>query len=280
MAANLRRVLLAGGDTNYPPFSEIDMKTSFLAGTALAGILAGTSAYAADVRVPLKAPIVAPQFSWTGCYVGGNVGIGAGHAEWTDIVPDGNIDNDLIARTARTAHTDMSGMVAGGQVGCDYQFNGSWVIGIAGSLNASDVTGTNMDQFNQTWTLRDKIDWYGSVTGRIGAAINTALIYARGAYAFAHNNFEIENSGVTLGTPSNTRTGWTLGVGVEWAFAPCWSAFVEGNYYRFGNNTETFANNLNFVMQPPLINVQPIAFETLTVGLNYRFGSQGILARY
>jgi outer membrane immunogenic protein len=272
---DVRRVLLAGDTSNA--LQETEMKALLRAGTALAGILAGSSAYAADIRM-IKAPPVAPQFSWTGCYVGGNVGLGAGHVEWTDPLPDGNIDNLLIARTARTAHTDMSGMVAGGQVGCDWQGGGNWVFGIAASLNASDVTGTNMDQFNQTWTLRDKIDWYGSVTGRIGTAINSALLYARGGFAFAHNNFEIENSGVTLGTPSSTRTGWTLGVGIEWAFAPCWSAFVEGNYYSFGSKSEIFANNLNFVMQPPVINVQPMAFETLTVGINYRFGAPALVA--
>jgi len=137
-----------------------------------------------------------------------------------------------------------------------------------------------MDQFNQTWTLRDKINSYGSVGGRIGVAINTALLYARGGYAWSRNTFEIENSGVTLGTPSDTRTGWTLGVGFEWCFAPQWSAFIQGDYYSFGSKTESFAQNVNFVMQPPLINVQPKAFETLTVGINYRFGGQGWSARY
>src|SRR5579872_173668 len=251
------------------------MKTRLLAGTAVAAMMAGSSAYAADLptKTPYPAPVVAPQFSWSGCHMGGNTGLGAGHTKFTDTKPDGNIDNDLLALTARTANTDLSGSVFGGQVGCDVQFS-NWVVGIAGSLNWSDITGTNMDQFNQTWTLRDKMDWYATVTGRIGTAINNMLLYGKGGVAFAHNKFEIENSGVTLGTPADVRTGWTIGTGIEWSFAPNWSAFVEANYYGFASKTETFNVVPGFINPPTTINVKP-SFETLTFGVNYRFGEAG-----
>ncbi len=252
------------------------MKMRLLAGTAVATIMAGSAAYAADLGVPTKAPMLeppAPQFSWTGCHVGVNAGLGAGHTQWQDTVPDGNIDGDTA--TNRTAHTDMSGAIAGGQLGCDMEFGGNWVLGIAGSLDGSDITGTNQDQFNAPWTLRDNMDWYGSVTGRVGVAVNNVLVYGKGGVAFAHNNFEIENSGVTLGTPSDIRTGWTLGGGLEWAFGPNWSAFVEADYYGFDARTETFNNSAavtgGFVLPPFTINVKP-SFETVSFGVNYRFG--------
>lgn len=254
------------------------MKMRLLAGTAVAAVMAAAcSAHAADIGLPLKSPpMAAPQFSWTGCHIGVNAGIGAGHNSFQDTVPDGNIDGSTA--TNRTAHTDMSGGVAGGQLGCDMEFGGGWVLGIAGSLNWSDISGTDQDQFNAPWTLTNRVDWYGAVTGRVGYAINTALLYARGGVAFAHNNFEIENSGVTLGTPADVRTGWTVGIGLEWAFAPNWSAFVEGNYYGFPAQTETFNNAAavggGFVNPPFTINVQP-SFETLTLGVNYRFGGPG-----
>jgi outer membrane immunogenic protein len=248
----------------------------FLAGTATAAIMAVSSAYAADLGLPMKSPVPpAPEFSWTGCHAGINLGLGTGQALWTDTVADGNIDNDLLAATTRTAHLDLLGGTGGGQVGCDMQLSRTWVVGIGASLNGSLLGGTGMDQFNSDWTLHDNVDWYGTVTGRVGAAVvNDVLIYAKGGLAFAHNNFEIENSGVTLGTPSDIRLGWTLGVGVDWAFSPNWSAFVEAAYYGFSSQTETFNNPVavagGFVDPPFTINVQP-SFETVTFGVNYRF---------
>jgi outer membrane immunogenic protein len=258
---------------------EFPMRIRLLAGTAIAALMAGSSAYAADLGVGpqfMPPPPPAPQSGWTGCHMGINYGLGAGHVQWTDTQADGNIDSDLLATTARTASTEMSGGVAGGQIGCDLQFGGNWVMGIAGSLNWSDITGTNQDQFNNAWTLRDHIDWYSTVTGRAGFAVGNVLIYSKGGVVFAHNAFEIENSGVTLGAPADVRTGWTVGTGIEWAFAPNWSAVIEGGYYSFPSKTETFNSATAvagaFVNPPFTINVQP-SFETLTLGVNYRFGA-------
>jgi outer membrane immunogenic protein len=254
------------------------MKIALLAGTAIVAILTAGSAYAADMALPPPgyapppAPLpAAPQFSWTGCHAGGNFGLGAGHNQWQDTQPDGNIDGNTT--TARTAHTDLTGGVAGGQIGCDLQFGGYWVAGVAASANWSDIAGTNQDQFNAPWTLTDRVNWYGSVTGRLGVTMDSyALLYTKGGVAFAHNNFEIENSGVTLGTPADIRTGWTLGFGIEWAFSPRWSVFLEGNYYGFPTKTETFNFVPGFINTPTTINIQP-SFETVTIGVNYRFWS-------
>jgi outer membrane immunogenic protein len=249
------------------------------ASTALLTVMLAGSAYAADLLpagMPVKAPAYAapPEFSWTGCYVGGNFGMAAGHDRWADTQPDGNIDGDSLGRTA---HTDLSGGVAGGQLGCDYQF-GAGLVGIAGSMNWSDLDGAVQDQFNIPWNLKDQVDWYGSVTGRIGAVIDNALIYAKGGAAFAHNNFAIENSGVNLGTPSDVRTGWALGVGFEWRFTPHWSAVLEGDYYGFPSKVETLNDVPGFINLPTTITIQP-SFETVTFGVNYRFGGGPLYGR-
>jgi outer membrane immunogenic protein len=259
------------------------MRIALMVGTAVAMVMAASSAHAADMEMPMKAPpLPAPQFSWTGCHVGGNVGLGAGETRWSDTTADGNIDGLSLGRTALT---DTSGGVAGGQLGCDLQFGGNWVVGIAGLINWSNISSSSQDQFNAPWNLRDQVDWYASVTGRLGYAINTALIYGRGGVAFAHNNFAIENSGVNLGTPSDVRTGWTVGVGLEWMFAQNWSVFLEGDYYGFPTQAETFsaAAGTGFIMPCGIctptpfsnnIRIQP-SFETLTFGVNYRFGWGG-----
>src|SRR5580700_10796657 len=97
-------------------------------------------------------------------------------------IPPGDIDGNF---GGNTANTDMSGALWGGQIGCDYQggqwfLGGSWVLGVQGMLAGSTVTGTNQDQFNATWALRDRIDRVSSVTGRLGTTIaDRTLVYCK-----------------------------------------------------------------------------------------------------
>jgi outer membrane immunogenic protein len=247
------------------------MKTLLLSAVAATAITAAGAAAAADIPAATRAPPAlapAPQFSWTGCYLGGHVGLGAGHTQFRDTQPDGNIDGNTMSN--RTAHTDSSGGVYGGQIGCDLQTGSPWVIGLQGTFSGANISGTDQDQFNAPWTLTNTIDWYATITGRVGWAINNVLLYGKGGAAWVHDKLEIENSGVFLGNPQVTRLGWTIGTGVEWAFAPNWSAFVEANYYSFGDTTSTFNFVPGFINMPTTINTKQ-NFETFTLGVNYRF---------
>jgi outer membrane immunogenic protein len=250
------------------------MKMRLVVGTAVALITAGSSAYAADLGMPFRPPPPMPmapaQYSWSGCYGGMNAGLGAGHTQWSDPQPDGNIDGN--AGLARTANTDMTGGLLGAQIGCDMQFGGNWVTGIAASFDASDMAGANMDQFNVDWSLRDSLQWVGTVTGRFGYAANNVLVYAKGGVAFAQNEYEIVNASAILGEPTPVQTGYTVGTGIEWAFSPCWSVFAEANYYGFGSQSETFNLVPIAIAAPGTVNVKP-SFETATLGINYRFGN-------
>jgi outer membrane immunogenic protein len=220
-------------------------------------------------------------------HVGAHVGLATGRNTWQDTRPDGNIDG--FTTSARTAITNASGGIYGGQLGCDYQFVGtSFVVGLEGTVDGANIEGTNQDEFNAPWTLRERIGLYGTVTGRVGYAVpgaSNVLLYFKGGVVFANTRFEIENSGITLGTPSTTRTGWTVGAGVEWAFAPAWSLFVEGDYYDTGHATEGFTNAFAIangsVLAPFTINTHT-TYETLKVGVNFRFWSEGgpVVARY
>ena len=241
---------------------------------ASAAAIAASSASAADMSTPfLKAPLAAPVFSWTGCYAGTQSGLGTGHAKWQHVDTPGDIDGN---GSFNTANTDMSGAVYGGQIGCDYQggpwfLGGNWVLGLQGMISGSTVTGTNMDQFNATWTLRDRIDWFGSVTGRFGTTItDRAMLYVRGGVAWAHNKFEIENSGFNLGTPTNTAVGWTLGTGIEYALSPNWSVFAETSYYDFGSHNVGFIGNAATANLPFIVKTSQ-TLETFQLGINYRF---------
>src|SRR5260370_31923009 len=103
---------------------------------------AGAPARAADLgpRPAYKAPpIVAPVplFTWTGCYIGAHIGGGWGRKDWSNVPPSDNIDFS----DSRTVHDDVSGILGGGQIGCDYQFAPNWVVGIEGSCSGSGSTG-------------------------------------------------------------------------------------------------------------------------------------------
>ena len=254
------------------------MKSRLLAGVASAAFLAANSARAAE---PLPPPPPPPVFSWTGCHIGPHIGLATGRVTWQDTVPDGNIDGAMlngVAISQRTAITDTSGGIYGGQLGCDWQFPAtSLVIGFEGTVDGANIEGTNQDEFNAPWPLRNNVDLFGTVTGRLGYAVpgmNNVLLFFRGGILFADTRYEIENRGVTLGTPSATRTGWTVGAGIEWAFAPAWSLFIEGNYHDTDRYIETFDDAfavLTGSIFPPFTIRTRTTYETLKLGVNFRF---------
>lgn len=253
------------------------MKRLLLAGTALA--FSGT-AFAADLpaRMPMKAPLVATTpYSWTGCYVGAHAGAGWGRTEFGDPV------GSLIAPAGGSVDVDSkAGFLGGGQVGCDYQFATNWVIGLAGDFSWADIDGQTDDPFfggkNPTLprTLRSHTDFLASATGRIGYAWNHYLLYAKGGAAWAHNKYEVDNYNCFIFTScyssaSETRSGWTAGGGIEWAFAPHWSVLIEYDHYGFGTKTLTFVDP-NVPTGPSNFTVRP-DIDLVKVGINYRFGT-------
>ena len=81
--------------------------------------------------------------------------------------------------------------------------------------------------------------------------------------------------GLQIGQTSNSRTGWTIGGGVEWMFAPHWSAFLEGNYMDFGSTSgNVTAPGLGVTGLPIAVSVPVTVKATesdVLVGVNYHF---------
>jgi outer membrane immunogenic protein len=237
------------------------MRKSSLALLAAAIGLAASQASAADLprKAPAYIPPAPPPITWTGCYIGANIGGAFGHA---------SVDYNF-----GSVSTNGSGFAGGGQIGCDYQFAGTpWVIGFR---NMFDGTSNNRSATIPAGLLSGgqvNFDnrWFDTLTARLGYAVApTWLLYFQGGGAWANHSTNITFNGVQFGQGSNTRSGWTIGGGVEWMFAPHWSAFLEGNYMDFGGNNGT-----------ALFSVCPVggcAFSTkatettVLVGVNYRF---------
>jgi outer membrane immunogenic protein len=235
------------------------MKRILLATVAVAA-LGSASALAADLpqRPVYKAPVmVAPTLTWTGCYIGGNIGGAFGDAS--------------ASSTGGTVSGDGSGFAGGGQVGCDYQFSGGWVIGLRdmfdGTSNKKSGTFASSAFGGAPAVANFNNQWFDTLTGRLGYAVMPNwLLYFQGGAAWGHTSTNVTVGGVQFGQTSNTRTGWTIGGGAEWMFAPHWSAFLEGNYMDFGST------NGSVITGGVVYPVSAKATETtVLVGVNYRF---------
>ena len=165
------------------------------------------------------------------------------------------------------------GFAGGGQIGCDYQFSGAWVVGIR---NMFDGTSLHKDRTIAFGPLAGgeidfKTRWFDTLTGRVGYAAAPAwLIYGQGGGAWSQSRSEVTFAGVQIGDFSKTRSGWTAGGGVEWMFAPRWSAFLEGNYMDFGSTHQTVFASVSCPAGCAFSAKTTAA--TALVGVNYKFG--------
>jgi outer membrane immunogenic protein len=223
-------------------------------------------ASAADMAAPVyKAPQpVAPPFSWTGFYLGANIGGAWARGTISDTLGD-------------SFSVDNSGVIGGGQIGYNWQVS-NWVLGFEWMFDGTSLSRTSGPVTVGTQTLQASTNtrWLTTVTGRLGWAIDHYLIYAKGGGAWANTNGTLTDltDGVSV-SGSNTRAGWTAGAGWEWAFAPQWSARIEYDYVGL-NSWSTSAATL---ATAPVVLVDGLNvsrnIQMVTVGVNYRFNWGG-----
>jgi outer membrane immunogenic protein len=201
------------------------MRKILLSSVALLGLTAG--AFAADLPSRKEAPVYIPPppvFTWTGVYVGGQVGYGFGH--------------DRIGTAAAVTGFSPNGVVGGAHIGYNYQV-AQFVFGLEGDVDGASYKGTVVTPAGFTDTTRVAID--GSVRGRVGYAFDRALFYATGGAAFA----SIQNSYLAPGgaftSLGHSRVGWTVGGGIEYAITNNWSIRAEYRYTDYGRYTDALA---------------------------------------
>jgi outer membrane immunogenic protein len=256
------------------------MKKLTLALTTATALISAP-ALAADLgRMPVRAPVVAPVpiFNWSGCYIGVHGGGGFGEKEVFD---------PIIGATF--GRHDTSGALVGGQVGCDFQ-TGAFVLGVEGSGSWADIGGDSLDQLGLGLRARSQIDFLGTFTGRIGWAWDRTLLYVKGGAAVADESYRVTCStlvgaclgtglviGDTLARADETRWGWLIGAGLEWAFTPSWSLKLEYNFMDFGSERLNFA----------LAGGGTVPFDidqhvhVIKAGINWRFNFGGpVVASY
>ncbi|MGN6286668.1 MAG: outer membrane protein [Afipia sp.] len=242
------------------------MRIRLAALTFAAAALTATSSFAADLpaRTYTKAPapVYAPIYNWTGFYLGGHLGAAFG-------------GDDGFATTLGTLVGSKrdAAFMGGGQLGADYQFAPNWVLGIEGQISA---LSSNDRTFTDTATgdvLRSKSDWLASVTGRLGYTWGPGMIYAKGGVAFRDDSIGA-TAGFQPAATDRESTGWTVGGGLEYMFAPAWSAKVEYQYYNFGTTNVTLRAGTDALSYKD-------DSHTVKVGVNYHFNWGGpVVAKY
>ncbi len=239
----------------------------FLLGTAVLMALV-SPAIAADMRAPVYKvpPPVVPVWSWTGCYVGGHAGgLWAEQKEWIVRTPGGDFFGQSLG-----GH-DADSWVGGVQAGCDYQFAGGFVIGIQGDYAWTDAEGSHDSAREFGVAYHSKVKSLATVTGRIGYAWDRFLGYVKGGGAWERDDYWATT--IVLGTAytaRETRSGWTIGVGGEYAFTNFLSGFVEYNYYDFGTREIGFTPQLAG-LGPAFVDIKETK-GVVRAGLNFRFG--------
>jgi outer membrane immunogenic protein len=245
------------------------MKKILLATIAL-GALAAAPAMAADLRRPAYAPPPMYIYSWTGCYIGGNVGGLWARKEWFDHDP-----GSITFGQSDGTH-DPSGFIGGFQGGCDYQFAGGFVIGIAGDYDWANASASNASILFPGFTNHTRVNSLASVTGRIGYAWDRFLGYVKGGGAWERDEHDYSN-GALIGTAAATRSGWTVGIGGEYAFTNWLTGFAEYDYYDFGTRDILFVQNDGFTFNYGIKETKSV----FKIGLNARWGGGGpVVGRY
>jgi outer membrane immunogenic protein len=254
-----------------------------LAGAACAAVIGVESANAADLYKPPPVLVPIRFFTWSGCYIGGNIGWGRGRD--TVSIPNlGETTGELAGVSLPSVTGNTSGVLGGGQVGCNYQFVPNWMIGIEGDGEAANIKGDVTDTVSFTnpltnlpetvsGTAHAQTDWIGSVTGRLGWTWDRVMLYAKGGGAWAGDKYSADLPAFNEHIQTSvTRPGWTVGGGVEWAFWDNWSAKVEYDFYDFSASSLSLPGTIAGVPEVvPGINVKQ-TIQTVKFGINYRFG--------
>jgi outer membrane immunogenic protein len=267
------------------------MKKLWLTGVAFAALIA-SPAMSADLGRPVyrgAAPVV-PVFSWTGCYLGGNVGYHWGKDDITTTTAGPAPAVNAFIDNATPTSLKPAGGIAGGQVGCNYQVS-NFVIGLEGDADWVGGTASRTLVFGPNPFIgtgdfiadATKATFLATVRGRLGVAFDRVLLFATAGAAFATVKTtdtvgSFGGTAIVTTDVSNSRTGWTAGGGIEYAFDYNWTAKVEYLYVDLGS-FNTFVPPCSTCTRSYTVN-HKYTDNIARVGLNYKFGYAAAPAVY
>ena len=245
-------------------------------GLVAIGLTSVPAAFAAERPVPAYTPPPPPPpaYTWSGCYVGASAGWASGTSNRTAVfntaVPNASglpITNDF----------DLTGFLGGGQLGCNWQW-GAWVFGVEGDGSATNISGQafGLAPFNVNRIHETQERWLVTARGKLGLTNfwwfgDKTLVYVTGGGAWA----KVDNSNWLVTNPINTGditthqlSGWTVGVGLEYALGYGWSAKSEFLYVDFGSNNQSVGTRDGTAGD---VSTFKLVNYVWRAGLNYKF---------
>jgi outer membrane immunogenic protein len=271
--------------------------------TAASAVVLGGAASAADLPVYTKAPAATAAYDWSGVYIGGHIGGGwstTGFQDPTAGTAVSAFDDGFAPGGLSGTNANTSGFLGGGQIGWMYQI-ARLVVGGDLDFSKTSLTGSgggaaNLGFFNfgqsATEAYSVHTDWTATSTATIGLARGEWLVYSKGGAALAHNSYNVNIAandpfmgpfGFSAPGTSETRVGWTVGVGLKWAFWNNWFANIEYDYLDFGSKAQGFTGQLTEHTGLPAIpqnaTLTPIFNERISelkFGINYKFPAESL----
>jgi outer membrane immunogenic protein len=258
----------------------------FLLGTLFA--LATVACASAD-DMYLKAPAYEPAYNWTGFYAGANIGYSWGTSNTT--VSFFNSGTGALIESDGSSFS-LNGVIGGGQVGYNKQ-TANFVWGLEADIQASGQKGAAVFTCTAcvpppvTETINQKLDWFGTVRGRIGYTVEPNIIaYVTGGLAYGDIRTDGVISDPTTFTTSTVRAGWTIGAGVEGQISGKWTAKLEYLFMDLGGVSGGLVATPTVLLPPGPCTHAPgsctlsttfssrgsgITDNILRAGVNYRF---------
>lgn len=215
---------------------------------AALAIIASSSAFAADLPPPPMAPVQAPAafipapppFTWTGWYVGGNLGWGWSNVNLTDVgAPTFPPGQPLLSPGTQNS-LNQNGFLGGAQLGFNYQIN-QFVIGLEGDFDYTAIKNSQSAAFLGGGSYTDP--WTSTLAARFGWAFDRALVYGKAGGAWMQEKYDLTAPTGSAATGTFNRWGWTVGAGFEYAIWNNVTAKVEYDFMDFGDQNQLLTAN-------------------------------------
>lgn len=277
--------------------TKTGLLSGLVGGLALTALVAGSPATAADVAAPVYKAAPAVVWSWTGFYIGGDVGAamqgGSGTSNFFQNDGDPAFDNNIQKQSP-----NPTSAIGGIHAGYNWQFAPNWVAGLEGDwqwigsrysfCRQTDIDSVACSDNNRGFAnISGETRSIGTVRGRLGYAFDHVMVYGTGGVAFADIKTTLGvnclrdgcgDSGTTNATASSSstvRTGWVAGAGLEWMLTQNWLVRTEYLHADFGN----LSNTLNLATAN-CINGGPcgvswsrdLHYDIVRAGISYKFG--------
>ena len=240
-------------------------KFAYTASTMFAALALASAAHAADMSAPAT-------YDWTGFYLGANAGIA-----WNN----SSLDQDVYFAGERASDLrnkidgDQTAFTAGGILGYNYQID-QIVLGVEADFNYLGFSDSNKNDVSTFFQTEDaysrtslEADWFGTIRGRLGYAIDNVLIYGTAGAAYGHMQADgklVVGDSTWKGSTETTNWGWTVGGGAEYGIDN-WSLGLEYLYVDLGDAEW----DSNVIQDAKFKANADYAFSTVRATVKYRF---------